>query len=320
MKAVQIHQYGGPEVMVCEEVPMPVPGASQVLVKIEVAGIVHTDTLIRTGALPRPLPLILGLEAAGTIEALGSDVTGLQVGDRVACVVPNTYAQYVAAPITKVVPIPNEVTMQQAIAAMVHGLTAHMLTHSVYPIQPGNRILIHAAAGGVGLFAVQMAKQRGAEVFGVVSTEEKATIVRDAGADHVIISSQADFEVEIKRLTDGQGVHAVYDSVGRTTFAKGIKSLHRRGYMVLFGMSSGPIQPFSPAMLHDGSLYLTFTGLSDYIDDPDEFQQRANDVLNGIASGKLTVRIAQAFPLTEAPEAHRQLGSRATSGKLVLIP
>jgi NADPH2:quinone reductase len=322
MKAIRVHQPGGPEVLVYEEVAQPVPGPGEALVKIEASGVNFIDVYRRAGLYPAAMPFTLGDEAAGVVAALGPGVEDLHVGDRVAYAsVPGAYADYAVAPAARLVPIPAGLETRQAAAAMLQGMTAHYLTHSTYPIQPGDQVLIHAAAGGAGLLLVQMAKRRGARVFGTVSTEAKADLARAAGADEVILYTQADFEAEIKRLTGERGVDAVYDSVGQTTFDKSLNCLRPRGYMVLFGQSSGPVAPLNPQVLNaKGSLFLTRPTLGNYIATRDELLERAGDVLGWIAAGELTVRIDSEFPLAEAGAAHRKLESRATSGKLLLIP
>jgi NADPH2:quinone reductase len=322
VKAIRVHQYGGPEALVYEEVAQPVSGPGEALVKIEASGVNFIDIYRRVGLYPAATPFTLGEEAAGVVAALGPGVEGLRVGDRVAySSIPGAYAEYAVVPAARLVPIPAGLETRQAAAAMLQGMTAHYLTHSTYPIQPGDQVLIHAAAGGAGLLLVQMAKRRGARVFGTVSTEAKADLARAAGADEVILYTQADFEAEIKRLTSGRGVDAVYDSVGQTTFDKSLNCLRPRGYMVLFGQSSGPVAPLNPQILNaKGSLFLTRPTLAHYIATRDELLERAGDVLGWIAAGELTLRIDSEFPLAEAGAAHRKLESRATSGKLLLVP
>src|SRR5262245_1067656 len=322
MKAIRVHQPGGPEALVYEDIAQPIPGPGEALVKIEAIGSNFIDVYRRVGLYPAATPFTLGEEAAGVVEALGPGVEELRVGDRVAySSVPGAYAEYAVAPAARLVPIPAGIDTRQAAAAMLQGMTAHYLTHSTYPIQPGDQVLIHAAAGGAGLLVVQMAKRRGARIFGTVSTEAKAELARAAGADEVILYTQADFEAEVKRLTGGRGVDAVYDSVGQTTFDKSLNCLRPRGYMVLFGQSSGPVAPFNPQTLNaKGSLFLTRPTLGHYIATRDELLERAGDVLSWIAAGELTLRIESEFPLAQAAEAHRKLESRATSGKLLLIP
>lgn len=322
MKAIRVHQPGGPEALVYEDVAQPTPGPGEALVKIEAIGINFIDVYRRSGLYPMATPFTLGDEAAGVVAALGPGVEDLRVGDRVAFAsVPGAYAEYAVAPAARLVQLPAGLDSRQAAAAMLQGMTAHYLTHSTYPIKPGDQVLIHAAAGGAGLLVVQMAKRRGARVFGTVSTEAKAALARAAGADEVILYTQADFEAEVRRLTGGRGVDAVYDSVGQTTFDKSLNCLRPRGYMVLFGQSSGPVAPLNPQILNaKGSLFLTRPTLGNYIATREELLERAGDVLSWIAAGELALRIDSELPLAQAAEAHRKLESRATTGKLLLIP
>ena len=322
MKAIRIHQSGGPEVLTLEEVPQPEAGPGQVLVKIEAAGLNFVDTYHRTGLYPLELPLTLGLEGAGRVEAVGDGVSELQPGDMVAwSSVQGSYADYVAAPADSVVKLPDGVEAKTAAAAMLQGMTAHYLAYSTYPIQAGDTCLIHAAAGGVGLLLVQMAKQLGATVYGTVSTEEKAALAKGAGADEVIRYTEQDFEAEVKRLTDGRGVDVVYDSVAKATWEKSINSLRPRGYMVFFGNASGPVPPIDPLLLSQkGSLYITRPILGHYIATREEFLSRANDLFSWIQAGQLKVRIGEEHPLAEAAEAHRRLEGRMTTGKVLIIP
>ncbi len=322
MKAVRVSQAGGPEVLHYEEVPDPQPGAGEVLVKIEAIGLNYIDTYHRTGLYPLDLPFIPGLEAAGTVKTVGADVKYLQVDDRVAYSgVPASYAEYVAAPEARLVKLPEGVDTQTGAAAMLQGMTAHYLAHGTYPLKRGDTALIHAAAGGVGLLLVQMAKACGARVFGTVSTDEKSRLARDAGADEIIRYTEQDFEAEVKRLTHGRGVDVVYDSVARTTFEKGLNCLRPRGLLVLFGQSSGPVPPFDPGVLNaKGSLYLTRPTLKDYTAARDELLQRAGDVLGWVQSGQLKLRIDRTLPLPAAAEAHRLIEGRKTAGKVLLIP
>jgi NADPH2:quinone reductase len=322
VKAIRVHSFGGPEALTLEELPTPEPGAGQVLVKIGAAGVNYIDIYHRTGLYPNQLPLTLGVEAAGTVEATGPDVSEVRVGDRVAYSgAPGAYAEYAVVPAHRLVPVPSDLSLEQAAAALLQGMTAHFLTHSTYPIHPGDQVLIHAAAGGVGLLLVQMAKRRGAQIFATVSTEEKAGLAREAGADEIIFYTKEDFEEVIKAKTGGKGVHVVYDSVGLTTFDKSLNSLRPRGTLVLFGQSSGPVPPLNPSILNTkGSLFLTRPSLFHYVAERSELLDRASAVLGGLASGDLKLRIDRSLPLGEAAEAHRLLESRATSGKLLLIP
>jgi NADPH2:quinone reductase len=322
MHAIRIHVTGGPEVLRYEELAQPRPGAGQVLVRVVAAGVNYIDTYHRSGLYPLALPATLGQEGAGTVEALGPEVTSLKLGDRVAWTgVPGSYAEYVVAPADRLVAVPPALTLEQAAAAMLQGMTAHYLACTTYPLQAGQSCLVHAAAGGVGLLLVQIAKLRGARVIGTVSTSAKAELAREAGADHVIRYTEADVETEVKQLTDGAGVQVVYDSVGRATFEKSLNCLARRGMLVLFGQSSGPVAPFDPQILNQkGSLFLTRPSLAHYIATRQELLARAGDILGWIAGGRLRLRIHATYPLARAADAHRDLESRATSGKLLLIP
>lgn len=322
MKAVRIHKFGGPDVMQYEEVPTPTPGAGQVLVKLAASGLNFIDVYQRTGLYPNDLPYGLGLEGSGTVAAVGSDVSGLREGDPVAYTgVPGSYAEYVLAPATNLVRMPDGLDVKVGAAAMLQGMTAHYLAYTTYPLKAGDTCLIHAAAGGVGLILVQMAKQCGARVIGTVSTEEKAALAREAGADEIILYTQQDFETEVKRLTAGKGVQVIYDSVAKDTFDKGLNCLAPLGYMVLYGQSSGPIPPFDPALLNaKGSLFLTRPSLFHYIADRTSLEKRAGDVLGWIASGTLKLRMEHTFALSDVAEAHRSLEGRQTTGKVLLIP
>jgi NADPH2:quinone reductase len=322
MKAIRLTATGGPEVLRYEDVPDPRPAAGQVLVRIEAAGVNFADTYQRTGHYATPLPLILGQEAAGTVAVLGTGVTELNGGDRVAYAgVLGAYAEYAAVPADQIVKLPDGVTARQGAAAMLQGMTAHYLATTTYPLKAGDTCLVHAAAGGVGLLLCQIAKLRGARVIGTVSTREKAELARGAGADDAILYTEQDFEAEVKRLTQGAGLQVVYDSVGRATFDKSLNCLARRGMLVLFGQSSGPVGPFDPQVLNrKGSLFLTRPTLLHYIGTRVELLARAGDVLSWIAAGKLKLRIGHEFPLAEAAQAHRELEGRATTGKILLIP
>ena len=322
MQAVQVKQYGGPEALVAVDIAVPEPGEGEVRLKVAAAGVNFIDVYQRTGAYPGALPVVLGQEAAGTIDAVGSGVEGFAVGDRVAYAQQmGSYAEYVVVPAAKVVPVPDEVDMETAAAAMLQGMTAHYLTHSTYRIQPEDHLLVHAAAGGVGLLLCQMAKQLGAYVIGTVSTEEKAALARENGADEIILYTRQDFVAETKRLTNGEGVHAVYDSVGKTTFDGSLDVLRPRGSLVLFGQSSGAVPPVNPQILNSkGSLFLTRPSLGHYVADRAELLWRAGDLFNWIAAGSLSIRIDRTFPLEAASEAHRALEARQTAGKVLLIP
>lgn len=322
MQAIRVHQHGGPDVLYYDEAPMPTPGVDEVVIQVEFVGVNYIDVYQRTGLYPGILPLTPGVEAAGVVTQLGENVTEVREGDRVAYVGPQgAYAQYAVVPARQLVSVPEGLDLQQAAAAMLQGMTAHYLVHGTYPVQSGDYVLVHAAAGGTGQLIVQMAKQRGATVFGTTSTEEKATLVRTAGADDVILYTQTDFATEVKRLTDNRGVHVVYDSVGKTTFDKSLDCLRPRGTLALFGQSSGPVPPFDPAILNaKGSLYLTRPSLFHYIAERSEMLERANAVLQSVLDGTLKLRIDHTFPLAEAAEAHRRLEGRATTGKLLLAP
>ncbi|OLB18823.1 MAG: NADPH:quinone reductase [Gemmatimonadetes bacterium 13_2_20CM_69_8] len=322
MKAIRVHSPGGSEALRYEDVPQPAPGAGQVLVKVEAAGVNFVDVYQRTGLYKVALPFTLGQEAAGVVTAVGSGVSEVKVGDRVAyCHVMGAYAEYAVVPADRIVRLPEGVSTQQGAAAMLQGMTAYYLASATYPLKPGDVCLVHAAAGGVGLLLCQIAQLRGARVIGTVSTRAKATLAREAGAEDVILYTEQDFEVEVKRLTQGAGLQVVYDSVGKTTFDKGLNCLARRGLMVLYGQSSGPVGSFDPLLLSQkGSLFLTRPTLGDYIATRAELLERAGEVLGWIKSGKLKLRIDHEFPLAQAAEAHRALEGRKTTGKVLLIP
>lgn len=322
MKAVRVHQTGGPEVLSYEDVPAPVPGEGEVRIKVEAAGVNFIDIYYRTGQYPGKLPLIPGSEGAGVVDKVGDGVAAIRPGDRVAYAMqPGAYAEYAIVPAVKVVPVPDDITNLQAAAVMLQGMTAHYLSQSTYPLQSGDTALIHAAAGGVGHLLVQIAKRHGARVIGTTSTEEKARLAREAGADEIILYTQTDFEEETKRLTGGEGVTVVYDAVGKDTFWKSLNCLKPRGYMILYGQSSGAVEPVDPQVLNrKGSLFLTRPSLGHYIATQSELLQRATDLFNWMAAGELKVRIDKTFPLTEAPEAHRYMEERKTKGKLLLLP
>ncbi len=321
MKAIRVHRYGGPEALIHGDVAVPEPKEGEALVKIEFAGVNFIDIYHRTGLYHGKLPFIPGMEAAGVVEETGGGVTEARKGDRVAYAMhQGSYAQYAVVPAWKLVHIPDDIDSQTASALMLQGMTAHYLTHSTYPLRKGDVALVHAAAGGVGLLLVQIAKFLGATVIGTVSTEEKARLAKEAGADHVIIYTQSDFEEEVKRLTNSEGVNAVYDSVGKTTFEKSLKCLKPRGYLVLFGQSSGPVTTIDTSLLSKRALFLTRPSLSYYAANREELLQRANDLFRWTASGKLKPRIHKTLPLKEAAEAHKLLEGRETSGKLLLAP
>jgi NADPH2:quinone reductase len=322
MKAIEVKQPGGPESMQLVDLPIPQPKANEAVVKLAASGVNFIDVYVREGRYKAPLPVVPGQEGAGVVTAVGTDVKFVNAGDRVAWTsILGTYAEYVAVPADRLVPVPEGISDQQAAAAMLQGMTAHYLSHDTYPLKQGETALIHAAAGGVGLLLVQMGHNIGARVIATVSTEEKAKLARDAGADEVILYTQVDFEAETKRLTSGKGVHVVYDSVGKTTFEKGLNILRPRGMMVLFGGSSGAVPPFDPMVLaHKGSLYLTRPTLVTYITTREELLARSASVFGMISAGKLKLRVEHTYPLAEAQRAHRDLESRKTTGKLLLIP
>ena len=322
MKAIQVSQTGGPEVLVPTDLPTPKPKHDEALVQIKAAGVNFIDVYFREGRYPAQLPFIDGQEGAGVVTEIGSDVTVVQPGDRVAYTGRlGSYAEYAAVPAERLVKIPDALSFEEAAAAMLQGMTAHYLTHSTYKLQAGETALIHAAAGGVGLLLVQMAKKIGARVIGTAGTKEKAQLARDAGADECIIYTEADFEAETKRLTDGKGVHVVYDGVGKATFDKDLEVLLPRGFLVLFGGSSGAVPPFDLIKLSQkGSLYITRPTLVNYTVTREELEWRAHDVLGWIAAGELNVRIHKTYPLADAAQAHRDLEGRKTTGKLLLIP
>jgi NADPH2:quinone reductase len=322
MKAIQVKDCGGPEKMQYVEVPAPEPGPKQARVKVAAAGVNFIDVYFRTGLYKADLPITLGMEGAGVVDAVGPDVSEVRPGDHVAWAMSRgSYAEYAVVPSAQLVQAPDGIDLKTAAAAMLQGMTAHYLTHSSFPLKSGDTCLVHAAAGGAGRLVVQMAKMRGARVLGTVSTEAKAKLARDAGADEVIFYTQQDFETETKRLTGGRGVDVIYDSVGVSTFLKGLNCLRPRGMMVLFGQSSGPVAPIDPTILNGkGSLFLTRPSLAHHCATREELLWRAGDVLGWIASGKLQLRVDRTYPLAEAAQAHRDLESRATAGKLLLIP
>jgi NADPH2:quinone reductase len=322
VQAIRIHQFGGAEVLRAEDVPIPEPGPGEALIKVEASGINYVDVYHRTGLYPGQLPLTLGREAAGTVERIGAGVTTCRPGDRVVSeAVRGGYAQYALAAAERLVPVPDGVSSRQAAAALLQGMTAHYLAYATYRLAPGDTCLVHAAAGGTGLLLCQIANRIGARVIGTVSTEDKAALARQAGAHEVILYSKTDFLSEVRRLTGGAGVQVVYDSVGRTTFLRSLDCLARRGMLVLFGQSSGPVEPFDPQQLNaKGSLFLTRPTLAHYTATRAELLARAGDVLQWMAEGALHVRIGRDFSLGEAAEAHRELEARRTTGKVLLIP
>jgi len=322
MKAIQIKQTGGPEVMELVDLPVPQPKPNEAVIKIQAVGVNFIDIYNREGRYKVPLPFVLGQEAAGVVSAVGSDAHGVAVGDRVAYTLAlGSYAEYAAVPAERLVKIPAGVSEREAAAAILQGMTAHYLAYDTYPLKKGETALVHAAAGGVGLLLVQMAHNVGARVIATVSTEEKAKLARAAGADEVILYTQTDFEAETKRLTGGKGVDVVYDSVGKTTFEKGLNLLRPRGMMALYGGSSGPVAPVDPLILtQKGSIFLTRPSLGHYVITADDLQRRMGAVFGMIRDRKLKLRIEHVYPLAEAQQAHRDLEGRKTTGKLLLIP
>ena len=322
MYAICIHEHGGPEALRYEAVSTSAPGAGEARVRIEAAGLNYIDVYHRTGLYPSTnMPFTPGMEGAGVVEAIGPGVTEVNVGDRVGYAMhQGSYTEVAIVPSEALVPLPDSIDTQSAAAAMLQGMTAHYLTRSTYPLSTGDTALVHAAAGGVGLLLIQMAKTLGARVFGTVSTPEKAQLAKDAGADEVILYTQIDFEAEVKRLTDGQGVDVVYDSVAKTTFDKSLNCLRPRGYLALFGQSSGPVPPFDLSRLSRGSLFITRPGLGHHAADREELMGRAGDLFEWISSGTLKLRIDRTFPLQDAADAHRALEGRQTTGKVLLIP
>jgi len=322
MQAIQVKQVGGPEVLTLTELPTPSPKPNEAIVQIKASGVNFIDVYFREGRYPTPLPFVDGQEASGVVTEIGNEVTNVQAGDRVAYTSAlGSYAEYAAVPANRLVKIPDELDFEQAAAAMLQGMTAHYLLHSTYPLKQGETALIHAAAGGVGLLLVQMAKTIGARVIGTAGTQEKAQLARDAGADECIVYTEADFETETKRLTDGIGVHVVYDGVGKATFDKDLEVLRPRGYVVLFGGSSGAVPPFDLIKLSQkGSLFITRPTLAHYTLTRDELEWRASDVLGAIVRGDLKLRIYKVYALAEAAQAHRDLEGRKTTGKLLLKP
>ena len=322
MKAIRIHAVGGPEVLTYEDVPLPEPGAGQARITIEAIGVNFIDTYQRSGLYPGTLPAPMGQEAAGVVEAIGSGVTEVQVGDRVAWIMqPGAYAEAAVVPVGVLVPLPDGIETRTAAAVLLQGMTAHYLALSTYPLRPGDTALVHAAAGGVGQLLVQIAKRQGARIIATVSSEEKERLAREAGADEVIRYTETDFVAETKQLTGGAGVNVVYDAVGKTTFDGSLDVLRPRGYLVLYGQSGGPVPPLPPQTLfHKGSLFLTRPNIVHYTATREELLWRAGDLFQWIEEGALQVRINATFPLAQAAEAHRYLEGRRTKGKVLLIP
>jgi len=322
MHAIRVSQPGGPEALEDQDIPQPEPGAGQALVQVKASGVNFIDVYHRTGRYPLPFPITLGQEGAGVVSAVGPGVTEFKAGDRVAWATQmGSYAEYVVAPVEKLIPVPAGVDDQLAAAGILQGMTAHYLVMDTYPLKPGDIALVHAAAGGAGLLLTQLVKRQGGRVIATVSTEEKAGLAREAGADDVILYTHQDFEAETRRLTEGKGVHVVYDSVGKTTFEKSLNCLRPRGYLVLFGGSSGPAPVLDPiTLMNKGSLFLTRPTLGHYTPDRPSLLKRANEVFNWIAAGELKVRIGRTYPLKDAAQAHRDLEARLTTGKVLLLP
>jgi NADPH2:quinone reductase len=322
MESIQIAKTGGPEVLDLITLPNPTPGPGQVVIRVQACGVNFIDTYFREGRYSAQLPYVLGQEAAGVVVSVAPDVTTLAPGDRVAwCGVAGTYSTLAVAPADRVLRIPDVVSTEVAAAVILQGMTAHYLTHSTYVPQYGDHVLIHAGAGGTGLLLIQLAKRFSARVITTVSTPEKAALAREAGADEVILYTQEDLVARVKEITDGEGLPVVYDSVGKSTFERSLQCLCPRGLLVLFGGASGAVPPFDLIRLSTmGSLYVTRPTLKDYVANRDELEERARDVFQWVADGSLKVRIGHTFPLAEAAQAHRELESRRTTGKVLLIP
>ncbi len=322
MKAIRVHEYGEIDKLIAEDVPKPGIKADEVRIKVEFVGVNFTDIYHRKGIYPSDLPFIVGEEFAGTVEETGKEVTDFHMGDRVATAFgQGAYAEFATAQAARLVHVPGSISLEQAAAVFLQGMTAHYLAFSTYPLKPGDTALVHAAAGGVGQLLVQIARRCGAQVIATVSTQEKAEIARSLGADQVILYSQQDFEAETLRLSGGKGVDVVYDGIGRTTFLKGLNCLRPRGMMVLYGQASGPAEPIDPQLLNrKGSLFLTRPTLRHYALTREELQNRVNDLFRWMDSGQLSVRIDKTFPLSEAPAAHTYLEKGQTKGKILLVP
>lgn len=322
MRAIRIHAPGGPDALRVDDVPVPVPKPGEALVRLEAIGVNFIDVYKRTGLYTVPLPATLGEEGAGRVEAVGDGVADVRVGDRVAWAgVLGAYAEHAVVRADRLVPLPDAVDARLGAAVMLQGMTAHYLATSTRPLGTGDRCLVHAGAGGVGLLLIQIAKRRGATVIATAGSDEKAALARGAGADHVIVYTRDDFVAETKRVTDGRGVHVVYDSVGQATFLPGFDVLVPRGMMVLFGQSSGPVAPIDPQLLNQkGSLFLTRPSLGHYVATSAELRARAGELFAWIAAGELAVRVGAEFPLGAAAEAHRALEGRRTTGKVLLVP
>jgi NADPH:quinone reductase len=322
VKAVRVHATGGPEVLQYEEVDVPRPGPGEAVITIAASGVNYLDVQYRTGLLKVPTPFVIGSEGAGVVADVGPGVTEVKVSDRVVYAMTlGSYAEYAVVPAWKLVPLPQSIDLQTGAAVMLQGLTAHYLTHSTFPLEPGHTALVHAAAGGVGQAVTQVARICGARVIGTAGTEAKAAIASEAGAHEVIVYTKQDFEAEVKRLTDGRGVDVVYDSVGRDTFEKSLNCLKPRGYLVVFGFSSGQVTGFNVATLGmKGSLFLTRPGLNQYMATREELVTRATDVFSWLVDGLLRVRIDRVYPFADARKAHEDLEGRRTAGKMILTP
>ena len=321
MKAVRIHQQGGPDVLRYEECPDPVPGHGEALVRLQAIGVNFIDTYQRSGLYRLELPATLGQEGAGVVEAMGEGVSEVHAGDTVVYQgVTGAYAEIAVVPSKALVKLPQGIDARTAAAVFTQGLTAHYLCHSTYPVKQGDQVLVHAGAGGVGLLLIQVLKRLGAYVFTTVSTEEKTKLAKEAGADHVVLYTREDFGEAVKKATGGEGLQVVYDSVGKTTFRKSLDCLAPRGYMVLFGQSSGPVEPFPPGDLRLKSLFLTRPSLAHHVATREDLLQRSKDLFEWVRSGQVKVHIHKAYPLSDAAKAHRDLEGRRTIGKLLLIP
>lgn len=320
MKAIVIRETGGPENMLLEEAPVPMPGPGQALVRLAISGVNFIDIYFRTGLYKAELPFTPGMEGAGVVEAIGEGVTEVQQGDRVAYAMQRgSYAQYACVPSWQLVKVPANLGLDLAAAAMLQGMTAHYLTHSTFPLQNGHTCLIHAAAGGAGQMVVQMAKKRGARVIGTVGSEAKAAIAKEVGADEVLLYNQQDWVAETRKLTEGKGVDVVYDSVGAATFLPSLDCLRTRGMMVTYGNASGAVPAIEPLLLNQkGSLFLTRPQLAHHCVTRQELLWRAGDVLNGLASKSLQLEIHKTYPLSKAGDAHVDLAARRTTGKLLI--
>lgn len=320
MKAMRVTKAGDPSVLEIQNVPQPKPAADEALIRVHAVGVNFADVYMRNGAVPMPLPYTLGIEGAGVVEAVGPGASAVRSGDRVAYVTHNigSYAEYQAVNVAQVAPLPREIGFEDGAAAILQGLTAHYLLHEFHPVKRGSMVLVHAAAGGMGLTLIKWLKHLGAIAIGTVSTEEKAKVAREAGADHVILYTKQDFAEEAKKLTGGKGVDYIIDGVGKTTFTRNLDALRVRGWATVFGMASGPAEPLVPNSLMTKSITISGGALFNYMLTRDELLHRASDVFNGVREGWLKPKISRVFPLEQAPEAHRLLENRQTVGKLIL--